>query len=145
MIEFNIKDHKDNRGFFKELYNLDRYNIECKQVNCSFSCKNTVRGIHVAPFGKLVICLQGKIFDVMVENNSWESVILSNNKQVYIPPNCGHGFMALENSLVVYMQTGTYDPETETSINWRDKTLNIDWPLVDEYIVSEKDRNAPFI
>lgn len=63
--------------------------------------------------------------------------------QVLVPPNCGHGFLSLlDNSIVVYQQSGTYDTKVERSVNYR--SLGIKWPKINtEYIVSEKDMTAP--
>jgi len=30
-------------------------------------------------------------------------------------------------------------------VNWRDPTLNIAWPHADNYVVSNKDNNAPYL
>jgi dTDP-4-dehydrorhamnose 3,5-epimerase len=113
----------DDRGFFEELYskkwNLD---FQCMQVNCSHSKKNVLRGMHVAPFAKLVNCIKGAIFDVVVDVRQdsttylkWFYIILNedNQRSFYIPANCAHGFLALEESHVVYAQDGLYDPKME--------------------------------
>jgi dTDP-4-dehydrorhamnose 3,5-epimerase-like enzyme len=65
----NTKNHKDERGFFCELHNDNNPPVELlpgrelkkdsclavwKQVNCSKSRNNVIRGLHIAPFAKLV-------------------------------------------------------------------------------------------
>lgn len=147
----------DERGHFAELYQLERYHragIICEwvQTNASKSQKNVIRGLHITHFEKLITCLRGSILDVVVDcrNDSptfgkhVRVYIDAPNVQVYVPAGCAHGFLALEDqSVVIYMQSGMYDPLTERSIRWNDPDLNIPWPHAEEYIVSAKDQKAP--
>jgi len=64
----------DNRGFFMEIYNQDRYkksiNRTFVQDNLSYSMKDTLRGLHFQikrPQAKLVQVVTGEIFDVAVD------------------------------------------------------------------------------
>lgn len=138
------KQIPDHRGFFSELYN-DKYNIKIKQINCSFSHKNVFRGIHQATFAKLVSCVKGKIIDFCVDLRPQSSTYLSvcsmelsesNHKQLYIPHDCGHGFLALEDSIVVYAQDDVYCPSKENTHCY--KNFNIEVPH--NAILSLKDR-----
>jgi dTDP-4-dehydrorhamnose 3,5-epimerase len=149
---FDLNVHHDNRGFFTELYNQNRHIITAKQINQSYSKKGTIRGIHAAPFWKLVTCVKGKIFDVCVDLRSQSKTFLKyqcvelsedNNKQFFIPNYCGHGFLALEDSIVIYTQGDTYNPITEISFRYDEPSFEIPWPKMEEYIVSEKDLKAP--
>jgi dTDP-4-dehydrorhamnose 3,5-epimerase len=149
--------YADSRGVLTELFRGSRYAghglpTAWTQINCSTSAKNVVRGIHIAPFAKLVACVQGRIFDVIVDvrpgsasYRRWvgEELSPTNGRQLYIPPGCGHAFMALEEqSTVVYAQTGEYNPAVERTINWRDPQLGITWPVADKYILSPRDRDS---
>lgn len=139
----------DERGFFEELYSItDLPNFKCVQVNCSHSVKHVLRGMHVAPFAKLVHCVKGSILDAVVDMRKdsstyleWHIIMLSekDRQSFYVPANCAHGFLALEESYVVYAQDGLYDPNTEYSIHY--DSLGITWPTGD-FIVSDKDKNA---
>lgn len=154
-VVFSHARYKDERGFFVELYNSASWGImggqevHWRQINCSHSRPNVVRGLHIAPFAKLVTCVKGHVWDVVVDMQSlqWVGVDLTSElmNQIYVPPNCAHGFLALEESVVVYSQTGTYDPKVETSVNWRDPNIGVTWPVREEYIVSPKDQAAPFV
>jgi dTDP-4-dehydrorhamnose 3,5-epimerase len=157
---FELTNHTDNRGYFTELYKQRFYeeiglkNNWC-QVNYSYSKAKVVRGIHIAPYAKLVSCLSGQAYDVVVDMRpdspaylKWFGVQLSPHTrwQVYVPPFCGHGFYAYEdNTIIHYLQDGYYDPEKETSVNWQDETINIIWPYGDgdNYTISDKDKTAP--
>lgn len=152
----------DERGFFVETFNLERYkeagiDWEFVQDNLSSSMKGVLRGLHFQkdPFaqGKLVQVIKGKVLDVAVDirKNSptfgqYISVELSgeNKKQLWIAPGMAHGFLALENDTIFsYKCTNLYNPTAEGGLLWNDKSLNIDWKLeengIKDPIVSEKD------
>jgi dTDP-4-dehydrorhamnose 3,5-epimerase len=156
-FELTLSRHWDNRGFFQELFSTNHYPFtNFKQVNVSCSSQNVIRGIHKTPFGKLCSCLEGELCDIIVDlrpesptYKNWYKVWLTagNSKQIYIPPNCGHGFFASQTpTLLLYLQEDTYNPAVEETINWKDPTLAIAWPPAKKhYIVSDKDNNAPFL
>lgn len=120
--------------------------------------KGTVRAFHFqrSPHeqAKLVSCVSGKIWDVMVDlredsptRHQWVGTELSagDGKSVYIPAGCAHGFATLEdNSTVAYLIEGPYVPEASSVIRWNDSTLAVQWPI-DDPILSDKDRTAPFL
>jgi dTDP-4-dehydrorhamnose 3,5-epimerase len=152
--------HKDDRGFFLESYQEQRYQkggigAQFVQDNHSNSVKNTLRGLHAQvkkPQGKLIRVIEGEVFDVAVDIRpksptfkKWVSVILSqdNFKQIYIPPGFAHGFCVLsDNAQFEYKCTAYYDPTDELTILWSDPEINIDWPTT-KPILSDKDKNAP--
>ena len=148
--------YNDERGFFKELYNrniLNEFSIENAfvQDNFSRSSKGVMRGLHFQknfPQGKLVTCLRGSVFDVVVDINkesktfgSYFSIELTedNHKQLWIPPGYAHGFCVLSDSADFYYKcTEFYHPEDEHGIAWNDPEININWPIKD-LIISNKD------
>lgn len=152
-----IDRHSDHRGYFQEVYSVAKtqYPLSCYQINVSCSNKNVVRGMHVVPFAKLCTCVRGSLFDVVADVRpdsptylKWFGVWLTeeNHKQLFVPANCAHGFFAAEdNTALLYLQNGTYAPKLEREINWQDPQLGIEWPESGEYILSDKDRQAPFI
>ena len=156
---FQNNPFKDNRGFFKEIFNYETSSNlpNFVQDNLSFSKKNVIRGMHFqeAPFaqGKLISVIKGKIFDVVVnidkesrEFGKCKSFILSaeNNNQLWIPAHFAHGFMSLEDeNYVFYKTTQFYKRDSERTILWNDPDLTIDWPLNGATpIVSEKDNEG---
>jgi dTDP-4-dehydrorhamnose 3,5-epimerase len=150
----------DDRGFFHELFKESAYGFTVKQVNHSMSYIGTLRGIHVAPYPKLVTCVTGLIYDVVVDLRKdsptymmWEMVVLDggNNmnsygehKQVFIPANCGHAFYAEQDSHVVYACGDEYAPKKELTYRWNDPKIGIKWPAEPKEL-SDKDKNAPFL
>ncbi|MBN2060420.1 MAG: dTDP-4-dehydrorhamnose 3,5-epimerase [Deltaproteobacteria bacterium] len=151
---------KDDRGFFMETYNKNRYSemgIEkvFVQDNHSRSQKDIIRGLHyqlVHPQGKLVYVIKGKILDVAVDIRQgsptfgrWTGDVLSdqNRQQLYIPEGFAHGFCVLSDMAdVIYKCTEVYHPDDEYGILWSDPGINITWPIQDP-ILSEKDRRNP--
>ena len=138
----------DNRGFFLETFQVDRYreqagiNFEFVQDNHSRSSKGVLRGLHfqkTKPQGKLVRVVRGEVFDVAVDirKNSptfgkWAGVILSeeNKKQLWVPPGLAHGFVTLSDTAdFEYKCTDYYDPSDEGCLIWNDPNVGIDWPI----------------
>lgn len=152
----------DARGAFSESYHRQRYKemgIEADfcQDNLSSSQKGTLRGLHFqsAPGqAKLVSCLYGKIWDVVVDLRpssksylQWEAVTLEGEEriQLYVPIGFAHGFCVLsEMALVHYKVSAFYAPETEKTIRWDDPNIQVVWPIQNP-ILSERDRTAPFL
>jgi dTDP-4-dehydrorhamnose 3,5-epimerase len=150
---------EDNRGFFFETFNHERFNkaigqkINFLQDNHSKSMKGVLRGLHYQlppkAQGKLVRVIQGEVFDVAVDMRcssptfgKWVGQILSgdNKKQIWIPEGFAHGFVTLsDTSEVLYKTTDLYSPEYEACILWNDKTINIKWPFDFEPVLSKKD------
>lgn len=157
-----IKLFQDDRGFFTEWYQEDRFTkagITSKfiQDNYSLSKPGVVRGLHYQSQpsqGKLVGVLRGKIFDVVVDLRSqsstygqWYGLELSdtNGKLLYIPPGFAHGFsvMGSEEASVMYKVDAPYSPSSESGIRYNDPTLKIEWPKHSEFTVSAKDQVLP--
>ena len=150
---------EDNRGFFSRLWCFNEFknkkiNFTIAQINNSFTKKKfTLRGLHFqySPFseGKLVRCISGSIYDVIVDlrpksqtYKKWFGIELSSNnrKMLYAPKGFAHGFLTLEDATeVIYFVSEFYKPEIEDILLWNDKTINIQWPNQPKEI-SEKDK-----
>ncbi|HBH7060342.1 dTDP-4-dehydrorhamnose 3,5-epimerase [Enterobacter cloacae] len=157
------KVFQDERGFFMESFNQASFNeavgeeVVFVQDNHSKSSKGVLRGMHYqlepAAQGKLVRCTSGAVFDVAVDirpqsdtYGEWEGVILSaeNNKQFWIPEGFAHGFLVLTDSAeFMYKTTDYYNPSLERGFAWNDKNVGIEWPKVENIILSEKDKKQP--
>ena len=152
--------HADERGFFFESYNSNRYSnngldVVFVQDNISKSRYGTLRGLHyqVGEYaqGKLCSVISGKVLDVAVDIRhssptfgKYFSIELDDvkKKQLYIPPGFAHGFSVLsEEALFSYKCTSVYNKENERSIIFNDPVLKIDWRIVNP-IVSPKDLQA---
>ena len=154
------KVFKDSRGFFKEIFQAQRYedndiDVNFVQDNYSRSNKGVLRGLHFQiskPQGKLVSWLRGSVYDVIVDINvdsstfgEYVGVELNENNhlQVSIPPGYAHGFCVLSDSAdFQYKCTDYYDPLDEGGIVWNDQDIAIEWPI-DNPFVAMKDLNLP--
>jgi dTDP-4-dehydrorhamnose 3,5-epimerase len=154
--------HGDERGWFYEAFNLDRFaqvgiDVRFAQGNVSRSIRGVLRGLHYQwrkPQGKLVSLLEGEAWDVAVDIRRssptfgrWTAVLLSaeNKRHFWIPEGFAHGFAVLsEHATFTYLCTRTYDREADAGIRWNDARLAIDWPIA-EPLLSPKDAQAPFL
>tara|TARA_B100000787_G_scaffold132442_1_gene101282 strand:- start:2019 stop:2573 length:555 start_codon:yes stop_codon:yes gene_type:complete len=156
---------KDERGFFYEGFNQDKFEkvtgqkISFVQDNYSKSIKNTLRGLHyqLSPMaqGKLVSVLQGEIFDVVVDLRKssktfgdfvFQELNSLTKQQLWIPEGFAHGFLVISDfAEVMYKTTNFYNPNLERSIIWNDSDLSINWPNHSDILLSNKDKKAsPF-
>ncbi len=148
----------DNRGFFMESYKKSEFaangiTVEFNQDNHSKSTAHVLRGLHFQkpPYGqaKLVRCIRGRIYDVAVDIRPYSEtfgkyvkVELSeeNKHMLFIPDGFAHGFVVLSDvAELMYKASGEYAPQADCGIIWNDGTINIDWGIDFEPILSEKD------
>jgi len=161
VILFEPKVFGDDRGFFFESFNHAQFEdaigrkVSFAQDNHSKSAKNVLRGLHYQiqqTQGKLVRVVAGQVFDVAVDirRNSpffgkWVGATLNaeNKKQLWIPEGFAHGFLVLSDTAeFLYKATDYYAPQFERCIIWNDTTLNIDWPINNQPVLSSKDASA---
>lgn len=147
---------RDNRGFFLESYQAERYASaglpeRFVQDNHSCSVRGVLRGLHgqfPRQQGKLVRVIEGEIWDVAVDLRPGSptygqhfglTLSAENFLQFYIPPGFAHGFCVLsERAQLEYKCTDYYCPEDEFVLRWDDPTLAIPWPVQDP-ILSGRD------
>ncbi|MBD9435331.1 dTDP-4-dehydrorhamnose 3,5-epimerase [Pseudoxanthomonas sp. PXM03] len=152
----------DDRGFFFETWNADRYGqqglpTKFVQSNVSSSSRGVLRGLHYQwpnPQGKLVSVLEGEVYDVAVDIRhgsptfgQWAAVVLSaeNKRQFWIPEGFAHGFAVLsERAIFSYLCTAQYDKAADAGVRWNDPAIGIDWP-VSAPLLSAKDEAAPLL
>lgn len=152
--------YHDERGSFLELFkssNFKKFGLPSKfvQENQVFSRQGVLRGLHYQlnyPQGKLVRCLIGAIFDVVVDIRKGSpdfakftiiEISAENQIAVFIPEGFAHGYIVTsKESLVLYNCTNEYNPEDEYGIIWNDSTLNINWGNQSP-IISKKDSRLP--
>jgi dTDP-4-dehydrorhamnose 3,5-epimerase len=154
----------DDRGYFFESFNEHVFEKETAfgykfvQDNQARSVKNVLRGLHYQnnPIAqsKLIRCLQGRIWDVVVDlrrdsktYKQWYGVELNdeNKRQFLIPRGFAHGYSVLSDTAEVFYKCDNfYSKENEGGVFYKDPSLNIDWKInLDEAIVSEKDKMQP--
>ena len=157
--------YKDDRGFFMESWNKKAFksigldNVTFVQDNHSSSCKGVLRGLHYqAPpnaQGKMVQCIYGEIFDVVIDIRSssstfgeWVGLYLNQRtyQQLWIPEGFAHGFVTIsDHAEVLYKVTNYWSSNAERVLAWNDPAIAIQWPLSGPFQISEKDSNAPLL
>ena len=154
--------HTDNRGYFARSFceqELKQQGIafHIRQSSVSFNPhQGTLRGMHFQlhpkPEAKIVRCVRGKAFDVVIDlrkNSStylrWVGMELSekNGSSFYIPIGCAHGFLTLQpDTEMLYMMDMDYDAASSGGVRWDDKAFGIKWPS-QPTLMSDKDASWP--
>lgn len=160
VLSLEFPTHSDSRGVFQKIYGNSvglAQMISLRQVNISSNPKTgTLRGMHfqIPPFHeyKLVTCIQGKVFDVLVDlrpdsqtYKSWFGTVLTAEESgILVPPMVAHGYQTLEvNTTLLYLHSADYSSSHSRGLNPFDSTIGIRWPI-DVTEISFDDQNLPF-
>lgn len=155
-----LEPHGDDRGHFARTFCQAEFsahglNPTIVQANTAFSKhKGTLRGMHyqIAPHAeaKLVRCVRGALFDVMVDLRpdsatycQWFGLDLTpgGGQMLYVPEGFAHGYQTLvDDTEVLYQVSAGYAPQAEQGARWDDVSFGIQWPIVDGVILSDKDK-----
>jgi len=153
----------DPRGFFLESYRqslFQRHGIppHFLQDNISHSIRGVLRGLHYQKHpttqAKLVMPVQGEIFDVAVDirrgSPSYGNCVACNlaaerREMLYVPPGFAHGFCVVsEAATVLYKVSAEYAPDCERGIRWNDPDLAIKWPYASPLLCA-RDAQLPLL
>ena len=151
----SLDRHEDHRGSFTEVFRenwLPRWwthNVEGPlwqeghtQASICVSRRGALRGMHKhATHGDFWSLASGRIQVGLYRDGKSEAFTLGPESAVYIPPRTWHGFLALENTTLVYIQDAYYDPADEFVARW--DSCGIKWYLPHLPILSDRDRTAP--
>jgi len=144
-----VEPLRDERGFFARSFCREDFidaglDLHVMQSNLSHNDKKaTLRGMHFQaspkPDPKLVSCIKGAIFDVIVDLRvesktycHWhgEELTADNHKALFVPPGCAHGFLTLCDDVLVHYQMGeVFVADLACGVRWDDPAFAIDWPL----------------
>jgi dTDP-4-dehydrorhamnose 3,5-epimerase len=158
------KPQGDQRGYFVRTFCAREFvehglNPELAQSSYSFNRQaGTLRGLHFQASpkmeDKLVRCMRGSIFDVMVDIRpysatfgQWVGYELSdsNHLQLHSVQGFAHGFQTLTDDCIVAYHIGEfYDADKTAGIRWDDPEIAINWPIspTDQ---SPRDLSLPFL
>ncbi len=159
----DLERREDERGFFARAWcekEFGEHGLSTRVVQCNLSFNpraGTLRGMHYqrAPYeeAKLVRCTRGAIYDVIVDlrpdSPTWKrwlgvELTAENRRMLYVPEGFAHGYQTLADETEVFYQVSEfYTPEAEGGVRWDDPAFAIQWPDVDERIMSEKDKTWP--
>jgi len=148
------KIFKDNRGFFKEVYQKKIMpNLDFPFDIMSYSTKNVLRGLHIQTKNsqaKIITVTHGSVLDIAVDLRKksktfgkYVAIKISQKDDFsfYIPKGFAHGFLCLSKECTVNYKCSQYRNElSEKTLAWDDKDVNIDWPIK-KPILSNKDKN----
>lgn len=159
VVEFNLPTFSDDRGFFREVIRFSQLEksltatFVTKQFNHSRSIKNTLRGIHAAPWNKIIYVPHGEVQSVIVDCRKdsptfgkYQSVVLGedNRSCIFVPKGCGNSYLVLSDDAdYIYLTDVEWAPNMEKGVAWNDPTLAIDWKIEGNPLLSEKDKNNP--
>lgn len=155
---------RDHRGWFARAFDraeLASHGLDVHVEQSSYSFnerRGTLRGLHfqAAPHeeAKLVRCVRGAAFDVVVDLRSesptflsWISVELDDRSlvAVHVPPGCAHGFLTrAEGTLIEYQISTPYVAESSVGVNPFDDRIGVAWPEP-ALVVSDRDRALPAV
>lgn len=156
-----LEPHHDNRGFFARTWCAKEFRergLDDRLVQCSLSYNQqagTLRGMHlqITPYQecKLVRCVRGAIFDVIVDCRldsptfgMWEGFELNeeNRDSLYIPEGFAHGFQTLvDGTEVMYQINQFHQVGYAEAFHPLDPAIGITWPKPIS-IISVKDQQA---
>ena len=157
-----IEKLEDYRGFFARTWCEKEFASHgllsnMAQASVSYNIKKgTLRGLHFqsppCQEAKLVRCVQGEIFDVIVDVRPTSptylkhfSILLSaaQRNALYIPPGFAHGFQTLtDHAEIFYQMTERYQPQFANGFRWNDPAFNIEWPE-DNRTILDRDNQYP--
>jgi dTDP-4-dehydrorhamnose 3,5-epimerase len=160
----DLDERLDNRGFFARTFCAKEFaehglKPAIAQCNLSFNYKKgTLRGMHyqIPPVTetKVIRCIQGAIYDVIVDMRPSSPTYLShigveltadNRRALYVPAMFAHGYQALtDGAEVLYQVSEFYTPGYERGLRYNDPAFDIEWPLPVREI-SIKDSTWPFL
>jgi len=119
----------------------------------STSLRGVVRGMHfqLPPYqhAKLVYCIVGRVTDVVLdmrrhslEFRKFASAELSsaNRRMLFIPAGVAHGFLAEEDSVMIYQTSTVHAPSHEGGVRWN--SFGFDWGST-KPILSQRDAGLP--
>ncbi len=160
----DLEPHLDSRGFFARSFCRREFeerglNPDIAQRNLSFNQRaGTLRGMHfqkaAATEAKLVRCLRGRIYDVIVDLRPHSptfrqdfAVELTDKayRALFVPERFAHGFQSLiDETLVEYQMSEYYSPESGAGFRFDDPVFDLAWPLPITTISEQDLAWAPF-
>jgi len=145
-MRLELRNARDPRGSFIRLScaaTLAAHGIAFTPRQTSLSTspiRHTLRGLHfqngAAAETKIVHCLSGAIFDVVVDLRPDSPAFrqafhteLTAHQGLLLPPGCAHGLLTLTpDAVVLYQVDRDYDPDRAQGVRWNDPAFDIPWP-----------------
>ena len=162
---FGPHEFFDSRGCLRKVFckerevSSDDKRFVVKQVNLTQTTGvGVVRGLHFQspPMSevKLVTCLKGAIWDVVVDLRKGSPTFLNwfafeltseNRLTLVVPQGFAHGLQTLApDCQLLYLHNNDYSADQESGLNAIDPALDITWPLHIS-LRSERDHSFPYL
>lgn len=133
----NGNTFEDQRGIIHEIFK----NFSIRSVTHTSSKPNSLRGIHVQDWNKIVYLARGKVLVGFYNPKTKEKiqVNMGAGEAYYVPKGMGNSYLVIgkENADYFYFNTEDYDPTKMYTISYK----NFDWPVKNP-IISKKDKEA---
>jgi dTDP-4-dehydrorhamnose 3,5-epimerase len=160
----DIEPQSDSRGFFARMFCKDEFaaqGLDDHWVQCNTSLSQrigTIRGLHFqrppAAEAKLIRCLRGSIFDVIVDIRKgsptfgrWHGEVLDdeNRSMLFVPRGFAHGFQTLtDNVEMLYFHSAPFSRDHQGGVRWNDPRIAVIWPT-EPTEVSVRDAGLPYL
>jgi dTDP-4-dehydrorhamnose 3,5-epimerase len=145
--------HADRRGSLTEVYRQDWCpEVPGRQVNVMESRAGVMRGVHVHHRHTdyfIVVAGRGLVgmHDARLASPTFgQSLLLELGPEtpaaLVVPPGVVHGVFFPVDSILVTVESETYDADEEVRCRWSDPALGIHWPCA-EACTSDADATAP--
>lgn len=135
-IEGNI--FMDNRGTIHEIFK----SYAVQSVTHTTALKNTLRGIHMQEWNRIIYVARGKILAGFYNESTGQKVQIPMGKgdAYLVDKGIGNSYLALEDTEYFYFNTEDYDESKTRTVSYK----KFEWP-VKKPIVSKKDEEATSI
>lgn len=156
VLEIERPTFPDDRGFFRESFRKTELEevlgkpFDIKQTNHARSFKGTLRGIHRAPWNKMIYVTRGKVQSVIVDLREgsptfgkYESFIIGDDHRasIFVPAYCGNAYLVLSDVAdYTYLTDQEWAPNIETGIAWNDPDVAVKWEMTEGLLLSERDK-----
>jgi dTDP-4-dehydrorhamnose 3,5-epimerase len=156
--------HVDDRGSFMRTFcerEFAAHGLPTRFPQCNLSRNHragTMRGMHynAAPHqeAKLVRCVRGKIYDVIVDlrrnSSTWGrsagvELDAEGTLALYVPDGFAHGFLTLaDDTDVFYHMAGFFVSEAARGFRYDDPAFRIEWPSKPRVLSPRDESYTPF-
>lgn len=150
--------HGDARGSFREVWRSSSLPEPFVQANVSTSAPGVLRGLHLhqRQLDAWTI-LSGRGFVALVDVRPMlagadrpivEARTAEADEIVVIPAGVAHGFLALDELVLMYLVTNEFDGSDELGFAWDDPLAGVPWPAISATsdgrpITSDRDATNP--
>lgn len=152
--------YPDPRGNFHESFRrseitkvLGFFPDFCQGNESRNNVTKVLRGLHIAPWWKMVSCTAGQAFVIVVDarrksptfSQAFTQTLDNDNRStILICPGCAHGYLTLaDNTNYSYLASEEWSKGREVGISYADPDLKIKYPLEGPFLVSEQDSKNP--